>query len=185
MHWQFFRCSLKNRNQSATEQCSATLGTRYSCTLGGAGWLLAGVSWLGGGSWLIEGVTMAATRAMGRLASVGWFRSHRGCGPAAAAAAAAASGLLTVATSSTCQAHGLTTAELDEGYAPRTTNPLAVIRKRPGAAPVAGEKQYTVEEVSAHNRPGDMWVTYRDGVYDVTDFADVSMDCLSWTDCGD
>lgn len=121
---------------------------------------------------------MAAARAMGRLASAGWFRLHRSCGPAAVAAAAA-SGLFTVATSSTCQTHGLTTAELDEGYAPRTTNPLAVIRKRPGAAPVAGEKQYTVEEVAAHNRPGDMWVTYKDGVYDVTEFADVSIDCLS------
>ena len=63
---------------------------------------------------------------------------------------------------------------LDKGYAQRTTNPLAVIRKRPALPCVPGEPQYTVEEVSLHNRPGDMWVTYKDGVYDVSDFAQVS-----------
>ena len=73
-----------------------------------------------------------------------------------------------------CIAQGEAGMGLDKGYAPRTTNPLAVIRKRPALPRVPGEPQYTTEQVSLHNRPGDMWVTYKDGVYNVSDFAQVS-----------
>eukprot|EP01050_Picozoa_sp_SAG11_P017257 SAG11_NODE_2468_length_3322_cov_1.578964_1_plen_126_part_00 len=74
----------------------------------------------------------------------------------------------------TCAAQGRPVLDLDKGYAPRTTNPLAVIRKRPALLCVPGEPKYTAEEVSLHNRPGDLWVTYKDGVYDVSNFAQVS-----------
>jgi len=60
--------------------------------------------------------------------------------------------------------------DLDEGYAARTTNPLTVVRKRSGPIAQPGEPQYTQEQVALHDVPDDMWVTYRDGVYDVTKF---------------
>ncbi len=45
-------------------------------------------------------------------------------------------------------------------------------RRRPGAKPVVGEPVYTLEEVAqadgTEGRP--MWITYRGGVYDVTEF---------------
>ncbi|CAI7855029.1 unnamed protein product [Closterium sp. NIES-53] len=33
-------------------------------------------------------------------------------------------------------------------------------------------KQFTMDEVSKHNRPGDAWVVFQNKVYDVSDFAD-------------
>lgn len=64
---------------------------------------------------------------------------------------------------------------LDAGYKPRTTNPLAVIRKRPAEPHRPGEPLFTHEQVADHNQPSDMWVTYKDGVYDVTQFAQVGL----------
>ena len=34
-------------------------------------------------------------------------------------------------------------------------------------------KIYTEEEVSRHNSPNDAWVTYKNKVYDVTNFLDI------------
>jgi hypothetical protein len=94
---------------------------------------------------------------------------------AVAAAVAAGTGVMTAGVvRESCSAQGVAAVGLDKGYAPRTTNPLAVIRKRPALPRVPGEPQYTAEQVSSHNRPGDMWVTYKDGVYNVSDFAQVN-----------
>jgi len=60
--------------------------------------------------------------------------------------------------------------DLPAGYKARTTNPLTVVRKRRGPPPVPGEKLFTQDEVAEHSTPDDMWVTYQDGVYDVTEF---------------
>lgn len=102
--------------------------------------------------------------------------SQRGRCIAAASTAAAAGAAAVVATTAAglCSAQGLSLTDLDKGYPQRTTNPLAVIRKRPAQPRVPGESQYTTSEVADHNRSDDMWVTYKDGVYDVTEFAAVS-----------
>ena len=67
----------------------------------------------------------------------------------------------------------------------RTNVGLAVVRKRPALRPVEGEPLFTTEEVAEHNdapeagfggylqKRGSLWVTYMDGVYDVTDFMSV------------
>jgi len=60
--------------------------------------------------------------------------------------------------------------DLDAGYAPMTTNRLTVVRKRQGPPQQVGEPAFTTDEVMTHNKLEDMWVTYQDGVYDVTDF---------------
>lgn len=104
-------------------------------------------------------------------------RNRGGLSAATAVAAAAAAGtgmMIAVVVRESCSAQGVSAVGLDDGYAPRTTNPLAVIRKRPALPRVPGEPQYTAEQVSSHNRPGDMWVTYKDGVYNVSDFAQVN-----------
>lgn len=103
----------------------------------------------------------------------GMTRSRASTARMAVAACAGAGIVATTLLSDSCRADSPVQVNLDKGYAARTTNPLAVIRKRAALPSVPGEPQYTVEEVAMHNRPGDMWVTYKDGVYDVSEFAQV------------
>lgn len=44
--------------------------------------------------------------------------------------------------------------------------------RRRGAAPVRGQKQYSMEEVSRHNSETDCWIVVANKVYDVTSFLD-------------
>ena len=66
---------------------------------------------------------------------------------------------------------------LDEGYRARTPVELAVVRKRPALPAVAGEPLFTAEEVAEHDDASDpakgLWVTYKDGVYNVTEFTNI------------
>ena len=62
---------------------------------------------------------------------------------------------------------------LDAGYRAMTDAGLAIVRKRPALSPVEGEPLFTAEEVAAHDDasgPQGLWMTYKDGVYDLTDF---------------
>ena len=62
---------------------------------------------------------------------------------------------------------------LDAGYRAMTDAGLAIVRKRPALAPLEGEPLFTAEEVAAHDDasgPQGLWMTYKDGVYDLTDF---------------
>ena len=51
------------------------------------------------------------------------------------------------------------------------------MRKRPALPAVAGEPLFTAEEVAEHDDASDpakgLWVTYKDGVYNVTEFTNV------------
>ena len=121
----------------------------------------------------------AGMRGLRRLLLPAGFHGRSRVRVAAAAAAAAAGAAAAVTSSTLCSAQGRTATDLDKGYVPRTTNPLAVIRKRAALPRVPGEPEYTTDEVSSHNSADDMWVTYKDGVYDVTEFASVRARFLS------
>ena len=65
---------------------------------------------------------------------------------------------------------------LDVGYLPKTAVELAIVRKRPALPPRESEPLFTTEEVARHDdadAPQGLWVTYKDGVYDLTVFTNL------------
>ena len=56
---------------------------------------------------------------------------------------------------------------------PRPLHQPHIPAHAPVAPPTPRIPTYTLDEVQEHDTPESLWVTYRDGVYDLTSFAEV------------
>ena len=88
-------------------------------------------------------------------------RGWRWCAPLPASVVAGAAGGLAIA----CQMPQLSASE------PASDSEQEQLEKlRSASGRQDGLPEYSREDVSQHNKPGDAWVTYGSGVYDISDF---------------